>query len=245
VVERLAQILGLFGAARRGLRVADVAARAGMRRSTAHRYVTALAQVGMLQRDGGDGSYTLGPLLIQLGGAALRSVGVVDRAGPFMQRLAAEAHQTTLLTLWGGQGPVIVRVQEDAASLMRITAPVGRTLSLDSAQALVFLAYLPDRAQVARLLAQHPDDERRELEREVRRAQAQGVAVSSRAVDGLRAIAAPVFDERGTIIATLGFVGTVSGLPAHASSGLAYALKDTARELSVALGYAPAAASSS
>ncbi|MHB8576331.1 MAG: IclR family transcriptional regulator [Dehalococcoidia bacterium] len=240
VVERLAQILGMFAAPVADLRVAEVAAELGLGRSTAHRYMTSLAQVGLLKRDGDDGTYALGPKLIQLGAAALGRLRVVECAGPLMHRLAAEARQTVLLTVWGGHGPVIVRVQEDTTALVHTTSRVGRLLPLDTAQALVFLAYLPDQPLVARLLAQLPDDRRGELEREILTVRGRSVAISSRAFDGIRAIAAPVFDERGLIEATLGFVGTVNALPEAPDSTLVRALERAAEQLSGALGYAVA-----
>ncbi|HEY7296011.1 MAG TPA: helix-turn-helix domain-containing protein, partial [Dehalococcoidia bacterium] len=164
VVERVAQILDVFSARQTELRTAAVAATLGLRRSTAHRYLTSLAQVGLLQRDGDDATYTLGPRLLQFGAAALGRLPVVEHAGPLMLQLATEAHQTALLSVWAGQGPVIVRVQADPEALMHTTAPLGRVLPLDSAQALAFLAWLPERSVVAALLATLPDGQRQEIE---------------------------------------------------------------------------------
>jgi DNA-binding IclR family transcriptional regulator len=66
-----------------------------------------------------------------------------------------------------------------------------------------------------------------------------GVAVNSRVIEGIRAIAAPVFNEHGEIAATLALVGTVAAIPAAPDSGLARALKDVALEFSTGLGYVP------
>lgn len=239
VVERLAQILSLFTPSRRELRVVDVAEELGLQRSTAHRYLTSLASVGLLERHEDEAVYTLGPLLIQIGTIALGGLKVVDVAVPYMQRLAEEAHQTVVLSLWGGHGPVVVRVQEDVTRLVQIAVRVGSALPLDSAQAQVFLTYLQDQSLAARLLANVPERQRQELERQMETVRRYGVAVNSRVIEGIRAIAAPVFDEHGDIAATLALVGTVAAIPAAPDSGLAAALKEVALELSLGLGYVP------
>jgi DNA-binding IclR family transcriptional regulator len=62
-----------------------------------------------------------------------------------------------------------------------------------------------------------------------------GVFVNSRVAEGVRAVAAPVFDHE-LIAGTIAFVGTLSSVPADPNSGLAEALKQAAQRLSHDLG---------
>jgi len=88
---------------------------------------------------------------------------------------------------------------------------------------------------VQQLLAQFPETQRREMERGIIVARKHGVFVNSRVAEGIRAVAAPVFDHE-LIAGTIAFVGTLSSIPADADSGLAQALKHAAQKLSQALG---------
>ncbi len=62
-----------------------------------------------------------------------------------------------------------------------------------------------------------------------------GVFVDSRVAEGIRAVAAPVFDHE-LIAGTIAFVGTLSSVPADPDSGLAQPLKNAAQRLSRDLG---------
>lgn len=235
VIGRCAQILRLFTMPGRALRVADVAD-VGLQRSTAHRYLSSLANTGFLERTA-DGGYRTGPLLVQLGTVALGGLRVLEVSGPYLQRLAEEAHETVVLAVWGGLGPVVAQVYEDLDKLVNISVRVGSALPLDAAQAQVFLAFLSDRSTVSRLLAQLPPSGRRQREISVDRVRRDGLCISSRVIDGIRAVAVPVFDDGGAICATVAIVGTVSSVPEDPRAGVVQALVGTAGALSQQMGH--------
>jgi DNA-binding IclR family transcriptional regulator len=243
VIERLARVLELFAVSRRQMKVRDLAAALHLRRSTAHRYLASLARAGFLRSEG-EGSYALGPLLIQLGAAAVGGVQIVEIAEKYLFNLAEEAQETAVLSLWSSHCPVVVRVREPQAKLVQLHIRLGAMLPLDSAQGHLYMAFLPDRQEVQRLLAQFPESQRREMERGIADARRHGVFVNSRVAEGIRAVAAPVFDHE-LIAGTIAFVGTLSSIPADLDSGLAQALKHAAAKLSQDLGRArePVAAS--
>ncbi len=234
VIDRLARVLELFPGSGRQLKVRDVAAALHLRRSTAHRYLASLSRAGFLRAEG-EGSYTLGPLLIRLGAAALGGVQIVDIADRYLAQLAEEAQETAVLTLWSGNCPVVVRVREPQSKLVQLHIRLGALLPLDSAQGHLYLAFHPDRLRIQQLLAQFPEPQRRELERGMGQARRDLVFVNSRVAEGIRAVAAPVFDHE-VIAGTIAFVGTLSSVPADPDSGLAQALKNAAQRLSRDLG---------
>ena len=234
VIDRLARVLEVFAGSGRQMKVRDVAASLHLRRSTAHRYLASLARAGFLRAEG-EGSYALGALLIQLGAAAVGGVQIVEIAENYLARLAEEVQETAVLTLWSGNCPVVVRVREPQAKLVQLHIRLGATLPLDSAQGHLYLAFHHDRQQVQQLLAQFPEAQRREMERGMADARKHGVFVNSRVAEGIRAVAAPVFDHE-RIAGTIAFVGTLSSVPADRDSGLAQALKNAAQLLSRDLG---------
>lgn len=235
-VCRILELLGIQGAVTPG----DVVAEAGLQRTTAHRYLTSLVREGFLTR-AADGAYVAGPSLLQVGVATAGS-GPTDDAAPYMQRLAQDVHQTVVLSLWAGDRPIVSRVVEDESRLVHISVRVGSSLPLDAAQAQVFLAFLPDRPAVERLLSRLPMPARRDLEVQIERTLQDGFAVNSRVVDGVRVVAAPVLGRDGTIEATVAIVGTTSGIADTADSATVQALVETARRISARRGYRSRAA---
>lgn len=235
-VTRSATILAAI-AERESLRAADVAAELQLDRSTAHRYLTSMEQAGLLERRAVDGSYVAGPLVVRVGAIALQRSRLVEYASPYLADLSADIHETVVLSLWGGTSPVVARVFEDADRLVHVSVREGSRLPLRAAQALVFLAHLSDRALVERLLDELPDLTRRQITDGMERARATGVAENDLVTQGIRAVAAPVFDSLGEVRATVALVGTSESIPAGPESASARALRATADQISHRLGY--------
>lgn len=236
VIARCAQLLRLFSTTQRSLRVSDVGPEVGLQRTTAHRYLSSMANAGLLERDD-EGAYRLGPLLVQLGTVALHSLRVLEIAGPRCQALADEAHETSVIAVWGGLGPVVARVHEATDRLVNINIRVGSPLPLDAAQSLVYMAFTTDMTLTTRLLSRLSDPHRQELLRQVDVVREAGYAINSQVVQGIRAIAAPVLDGHGQVCATVAVIGTVNSISDDPRSGVLLATARTAQRLSQDLGW--------
>lgn len=236
VVARVAQLLRLVTPQQPVLKVPDVVRSVGLGRTTVVRYLNSLANVGILERRE-DGGYVLGPLQQQLGALALHGTRVLDLADPELSDLAADAGVTAVLSVWGGHGPVVVRCIEPPDAITAISVRVGGTLTIDSAQALVFQAFLPERDYHQRLLSQLPSDQQRALQSQIDQVRADGFVSNQQVAQGLVANAVPIMDSRSSIVASIALVGTVHALSENPRTGQSRALMLTARRLSEALGY--------
>jgi DNA-binding IclR family transcriptional regulator len=217
-VERAARMLGLFTVDEPQLTLGDLTTRMGMSKATVHRYATALRNAGLLRLH--SGLYTLGPRIVELASAALEGLAVVRVAGPFLDRLVSDTGETAVLSVWDGEAPVVVRVQDNTGKLVRIIVATGSRLPLDSAQGQVFRAFL-DR-----------NDSTSEFEAVRERRIAQNATV----VDGIAALAAPVF-QGAEITATLALVGTTASIETNLNGSMAHALRSAAATLSAELGF--------
>jgi len=142
-VERAARMLGMFTGEEPQLTLAELTRRMQMSKATVHRYATALRNAGLLRFAGG--YYTLGPRVVELASAALAGLAVMKLAGPYLERLVVETNETAVLSVWDGEAPVVVRVDDNTDRLVRIVVATGARLPLDSAQGQVFRAFLePD-----------------------------------------------------------------------------------------------------
>ncbi|TXN29994.1 IclR family transcriptional regulator [Lacisediminihabitans profunda] len=205
-VARVGQIFSLFSPAVTELTAGEVADLLGLNRTTAYRYCTSLVTAGFLERGGRRGSFVLGGLMLQLGILALGRRRIVELAPPHLARLSDRAHTTALLSLWGAQGPVVTRVEENSDRKVLVTVRVGVQLDLSAAQMKVFLAWHPDRFAVERIIGQLAAGERAALEQTFEEIRRTGICIVDE-IDGLVGAAAPVFDEYG-ICATVALLGT-------------------------------------
>jgi DNA-binding IclR family transcriptional regulator len=215
-VERAARLLGFFTPEEPALTLADLTARLGASRATTHRYTLALRRVGLIRYDPGTATYALGPRAVELAAAAL--------AGPTMERLLAAANETVVLSVSDGGAPVVVRVEDNTDRLVRIVVRTGARLPREtSAQGKVFCAFGAggeadlDAAELAT----------------IRRTR---IATNSQLVQGIRAIATPVFQDREAV-AALALVGTTASIPDDPAAPLARLLVEAAATLSAELGF--------
>jgi DNA-binding IclR family transcriptional regulator len=138
-----------------------------------------------------------------------------------------------VLSVWDGESPVVVRVEDNTDRVVRIVVRTGTRLPPSSAQGKVFAAFGAVGPSAVRSAGATARD-RRELAR-VRRHR---VAVNSQVVQGIRAIATPVF-QNTELAAAIAIVGTTAGVPEDPWSPLAAALRDVAEALSAELGFLP------
>lgn len=222
-VERAVRLLGLFSADEPELTLAQLTARLGTSKATTHRYTLALRQAGLLRFDAGAGVYSLGPRIVELAAAALSGLRIIKVAGPTMERVVAELNETVVLSIWDGESPVVVRVEDNTDRLVRIIVRTGARLPRKtSAQGKIFLAFGPDGDEL-------PAGERAAILHH-------RVAINSQVVDGIRAIATPVF-QGDELTAAIAVVGTIASVPDEPDSTTAKRLRAAAEGLSGELGF--------
>ena len=222
-VERAVEVLGFFTPDEPELTIPQITARLGSSKATAHRYAIALRHVGLLRHDPSTGTYSLGPRIVELAATALESLRIVKIAGPHMERLVQAVNETVVLSVWDGTAPIVMRVEDNADRIVRISVRTGSRLPVDSAQGKVF-AVFGDQPS-----GDEPSVDERAAVRSSR------IAVNSRVVEGIRSIATPVFQEQ-ELVAAMAIVGTTAGIPESTTSPMARELVRAADTLTEELG---------
>ncbi len=223
-VARAAHILGFFTVGHPRHSLSEITARLGVSRATAHRYTVALRQANLLRFDPASNEYTLGPQVLTLAGAAGAGLPVVAIAGPHMESLVRRVNETVVLSVWDGEAPVVVRVDDNHTG--------SRLTPFRSSQGRVFSAFLPE-GEVSGLKRALKKDA--SLAAELRRVKRDRVAITSDVEPGIRAIAAPVF-QGPRVMATVAIVGTAASIPESRSSAMVKQLLVTAAALSLEFG---------
>ena len=232
-VQRAALILAAFTPGRPFLSLNEITQRLGASKATAHRYTKALRAAKLLRYDSRTALFSLGPQVLTLGAAARAGLPIVSAAEPFMERLGQQLDETVVLSVWDGESPIVVRSVDNTDRVIRISVRVGARLdTMTSAQGRVFCAWLPpdDVPGLTTTLKRDPA-----LRRELSTVREAGVSVNVPAVNGVRSIAAPVF--QGPVLrGSIAVVGTTASIPPDADSPLASALREAATALSAHLG---------
>lgn len=228
----------------------SIAAAAQMSSAKVHRYMVSLIRTGHAERDPRTGRYRLGPAARQLGITALRHMNVVRQGAQRLPQWAGELRQSMALAIWTVNGPVVVAT-EDLRQPVTVGTRVGETLPLlRSATGRVFAAWMPTHATqdlirrelalAARAIEGDEPSNKRELEDLLTRIRAAGLAWTEGGLNPtVSALAAPVFDFRGGLVAALACLGQTGSIDLRRSGTLARSLRDAARTLSMELGAAP------
>lgn len=176
------------------LTVREIAARAGLPKSSCHAICTTLVAEGFLEARPGKG-YQLGGALAGLGGQVLERTGLVEIASPWLEWLSATVGGEVHLGQYvAGKIIYLVRIRGDKRVRMpnRFGMPVPAHLTGTGWAAL---SALPEHELTA-ILGDLPNVPAR-LPDEINRARARGYVVYDSVRLGIRAVAAPiVIDSR-------------------------------------------------
>ena len=248
----------------RPMALKDLAREADMTAAKAHPYMVSFGRLGLIEQDRASGHYLLGPLALQLGLISLQQADPVHIATPLIGQLAQQTGHTVALAVWGARGATIVRTAE-SPSPVHVNMRHGTVFSLtNTASGRVFAAYL-DADAVRQLLEEErqrrgqrkgaepnppagmppvqPLPSWSDFERQLQEVRTHGISRSDgEVIQGVSAMAAPVFDHTGAIVLALTAIGPAGIFDTAWDGEIARALKACAGTVSQRLGATPAPA---
>ncbi|RPI47174.1 MAG: IclR family transcriptional regulator [Betaproteobacteria bacterium] len=221
----------------------QLAAETGLHPSTAHRILAVMVENRLVDRIE-PGTYRLGIRLLELGNLVRMRLNVRQEALPYMQALHDQIRETVNLSVRQGDEVVYVERVSSSGQMMRVVQAVGTRAPLHAtAVGKVFLAEdgtdaaaaYAQRAGLARL-TDHTLADPAILAGELAQVRIQGYAIDrEEAEKGVSCIAAGIRDDEGRLVAGL----SVSAPSDRLDSAWALRVRDTAEEVSRAMGYAP------
>jgi DNA-binding IclR family transcriptional regulator len=246
-VDRAAALLLALGDSHGEAGVTELARRLGLHKSTASRLLATLEKRGLVEQDEETGKYRLGLVVIRLAERAERTLDLRAIAMPELDRLARATRETTGLGVLDGDQMLTV-AQADGPNLVAMGDWTGRCAPLHSVAAgKVLLASLPER-EVLRLVRRGLDrftdrtiTELEPLLEELARVRRRGYATAFGEYDtSLNAVAAPVHDARGSVIAAVDVWGPAFRVTPRRVPELVQQVREAAAAVSVRLGGTPA-----
>lgn len=237
-------ILGLFDAENREWTLDEIAAQTGLPRMTAYRMIRTMESARYLVRDPVTNRYHLGPALLAtmyLSGGYAELAAIVR---PYLQELTEKTGEASTLAIEVDGVAVSVDMVDTPRPLRREVA-IGRIIGdTASANGKIFAAYKTEAERAEILALDHPQltpntiTDPLALARELDRVVEEGVAfdIEERNV-GTCAVAAPVRDQLGKVIAALSVIVPTGRFGPEEKENDAEAVKATSATLSAFLGY--------
>ncbi|NDK32916.1 IclR family transcriptional regulator [Nesterenkonia sp. Hz 6-5] len=216
----------------RALTVLDILAREGeaslsqmarelmVHKSTVGRLVETLVRHDLVEPPDGPGGYRLGVGCLRLAGATATRLDLSLEAQPVCDELSAAIGETTTVAITR-EGVAINVCQAEGNNTVAMRNWIGQHTALHAtSNGKVLLAHLPEEERKARLDAgltaytEHTLICPQALAEELQRIRDQGWAFAVEELEeGLNAVAAPVFDHSGRVVAGISVAGPSYRLP--------------------------------
>ncbi|HEX5117265.1 MAG TPA: IclR family transcriptional regulator C-terminal domain-containing protein [Pseudonocardiaceae bacterium] len=219
-LDRGLAVIRAFDADHPELTLSEVARQTGLTRAAARRFLRTLVEIGYMRTD--NGKFALRPKVLELGYAYLSSLSLPELALPHMEQLVEQVHESSSMCVLDGDEIVYV-ARVPTKRIMAVVIAVGtRFPAYATSMGRVLLAGRSDdfldgffTSAELRSLTPHTTTDVRELRAELARVRERGWAmVDQELEEGLRAVAAPVRDGSGRVVAAVNVAVNASRMTA-------------------------------
>lgn len=242
-VDRAVALLKAFSVAEPEIGVTELGRRLRLHKSTVSRLLASLERGGLVQQDRQSGRYRLGLQLVELAGRVLTQIDLRQVAQPYLQDMARASGETVNLGVLHDNAVVNID-QIVSARPIKHMGWIGRRNPLHcTAGGRAVLAHLaPD--EIERVLAgplpAHTPRTRVDpsaLRQELALTRTRGYAISEEEFEpGLSAVAAPVRDFTGKVVAVVSISGPSFRLTASQAPAFGELVREAASGISSQLG---------
>ncbi|HSV77605.1 MAG TPA: IclR family transcriptional regulator [Ramlibacter sp.] len=238
------RLLKVFSPEQPELGITELARLLGLAKSTVHRLASTLAAEGFLEQNPADGRYRLGLSLFTLGTQVRRRMDVTHEAKPHLDVLRDQTGETVHLAVLDGSN-IVYLFNIESRQAIRMHSYLGVHMpAFCTSEGRALLAFSPP-AVVARVLGEElvartgrTVTEPRVLRTLLDQVRLDGYALDDEeSEDGMRSIAAPIFDASGAVIAAVGMGGPVQRLTKKSLRAFIPLVTDSAAAVSARLGF--------
>jgi IclR family KDG regulon transcriptional repressor len=243
-LEKGLDILFLFTEDRPLLTLEEISSLSRMPKSTCYRFLNTLKKKEILELDRDQGKYRLSVRFLRFESAILNSIDLAKLSLPFLRELSKLSGETAQLVVLNNNVGVCIEKVESTETL-RVMPDKGTIIGLHGgASGKVIMAYLSEEEQdwIIRekgLTKFTPNtiSDPRTLKKHLQEIRKRGYAVSDGEIyAGVKAFAAPVFNYRGKITASISLAGPRERFKPGKITSILNPLQKAADDLSRELG---------
>ena len=240
-LRKVMQVLDCFSTNTRSLTLMEISRRAGFPKSTCHRLLSSMRDVGLLDQDRERESYRLGLRLFEYGNTVLSNLELHREALPTLDALRRLSGQTVHLAVFDGLRAIVIHSADVSRSAVtHIESSPTHCTSVGKA----ILAFQPDevfRRIVGMGLTRYTDATLTDpdaLSTQLALIRSRGYAVDEgEHQPGLRCIGAPIRDRNGHVFAAVSISGPSWEIGVEKTDGMSKIVMHHAGVISQRLGY--------
>ena len=243
-LDRGLKLLEAIGRSGTPVALNDLRSALDIDRSSIFRLLLTLENRGFLERDDATRKYRLGGKILELSGKLYEGLKITDIARPFLEELTRKTKESSHIAIYSNRRSLLID-KEDSSEVIFVNMDVGRSEPLHcTALGKALLLQFPEKKIRAVLKG---DRERYtgntitdagKFITELEKVKKKGYAVDNEEYrPGVRCLAAPVYDNKGKIVAAIGISGPVSRINSARLGKLGKTVKETARRISRQMGY--------
>lgn len=209
-LDRMDKILRLLAVEPTGVSPTEICKRIAIPKSSGYRILASLQEGGYVSSTDGNRTYRLGPILYRLARRALSEVDLAELARPYLAELANRLNETSKISVAKGNQVEVIACVESSSKL-RISVAVGEDFPMHAgAASKVLLAFLPEQIRENVISSNLPRFtpntivDRTQLYEVLAQIRSTRIAYDNEEfVEGIRAVASPIFDFAGAVIAAI------------------------------------------
>lgn len=242
---KMARVLDCFSRTSGSLSLAELTERTGMPRTTIHRIVASLREIGMIDQDGRRGDYRLGLRMFYYGSVVLANLDLNRHAHSHVVALHQVTGEIVHLHMFDGSQMVCIEREEmgeaRTTTLTTIEAAPIHCTSVGKA----FLAF-QDEALIRKIIEEEGLEKRtvntlgtvEALMENLALIRERGYSTDEEEDSiGVQCVGAPLHDSRGRVFASISVSGPTSRMPLARLHGLSQAVIQTADAISAEIGW--------
>lgn len=243
-VKRAMIILEELATEKEGLGVTELANRVGLHKSTVHRMLTTLLNLGYVEQSASSDKYRLGMKLLFLGGAILERMDIRHEAHDLLKELSEKVNETVHLVVPDGYRAIYID-KLDSNKTIRMHSQIGRIAPFHaSAVGKAILAFSDEKyieKVIERGLAKFSANtitEPKELMEHLKKIRESGFAVDDEENEkGIRCVGAPIFDYTGKVIGAISVSGPTVTITQEKIQEIAENVVECAKKISRRMGW--------
>lgn len=244
-VDKACQLIEMVSDHPEGIGITELAAQAGMYKSTVHRLLTTLMKRGYIEQEESTGRYKLGYTLLDMGMKLLSSIDLRREALSYLQLLANESNEVVHLAILD-QGEIVYVEKVESQNTIRMHSRVGKRVPVHATGlGKAILAFLPASETISIIdryglpaLTEHTITDRATFLKSLEDTRKNGYAIDVEENQlGISCVAAPIWDNNQRVIAACSVSGPSVRITTERMRELMPLVTRTGFQVSERLGY--------
>lgn len=245
-VSRALSILEELAKEQKGCGVTQLAHLTDLHKSTVHRLLSTLMARGYISKDANSDRYCLGMKILYLGSSILDRMDVRLVAKPYIETLSQKVKEVVHLAILDNTEVVYIDKVESPENTIRMYSQIGKRAPVHcTGVGKVFLAWMPESESEAilrsvdmRAYTQNTITNIEDMKRHLEEIRKKGYAMDEiEHEDGVRCVAAPIFDMHRNVIAAISISGPIFKVTENRVPELVSDILSIAGQISYHMGY--------